>query len=504
MQALRSRPVGGKLVATLLAFAALAPASALGAFPGQNGRIVYDDIGNVHSVTPDGSGHMQLTTDGGFWAEWSPDGKRIAFTSDRGGLGNQLYVMNADGSAQTRLTDPPAQASQPAWAPDGQRIVFERNADIWVMDSDGSGAAPVTTLPGNEWSPDWSPDGSEIAFARSGGAIWAIRPDGTGLRQITAEVPGRVKGSPDWSPDGTRIVYLTGWLDFGERCTSIDRIGADGTGAAVVRAETCESDVSSNLYADPGWSPDGQRIASSDGIVMFTVRADGSDYRELPDAAFTTDWQPLTVDTPSAYVRPVSASRVQFSLVPAFNPCTSPNREHGPPLAHGSCAPPQPGSSHLTVGVGDGHPALARSTGFVRLKVFPGAPGGVDDTSARLRLGLTNVMRAADRSDYTGELRGSVLVRITDREGLSGSPSQTIQDFPLEWTVPCTATTSTVDGASCDLGTELDALLPGATPERTRAIWQLDRVRVHDGGADEDGDTEHDNKLFAVQGVFVP
>jgi len=52
--------------------------------------------------------------------------------------------------------------------------------------------------------------------------------------------------------------------------------------------------------------------------------------------------------------------------------------------------------------------------------------------------------------------------------------------------------------------TDLDAVLPGATPEGTRAIWQLDQVKVYDGGPDEDADTEGDNSLFAVQGVFVP
>ncbi len=56
----------------------------------------------------------------------------------------------------------------------------------------------------------------------------------------------------------------------------------------------------------------------------------------------------------------------------------------------------------------------------------------------------------------------------------------------------------------CELGTDLDAVLPGATPEGTREIWQLDQVRVYDGGPDEDADTAGDNALFAVQGVFVP
>ena len=87
--------------------------------------------------------------------------------------------------------------------------------------------------------------------------------------------------------------------------------------------------------------------------------------------------------------------------------------------------------------------------------------------------------------------------------------SSDLQDFPLEWTVPCTVTTSTIDGASCDLGTELDALVPGATPERTRAIWQLDQVQVYDGGADQNGDTENvadtnSAKLCQMRSIYPP
>jgi len=190
------------------------------------------------------------------------------------------------------------------------------------------------------------------------------------------------------------------------------------------------------------------------------------------------------------------------SLVPAYRECAAPNREHGPPLAFGSCAPPTPGSSHLMVGVGDGHPAPARSIGFARLKVTTGVPGGADDTTGRLRVSLTNVMRASDLSEYTGELRASVRVRVTDTQG---AVSQTSRDLPLELTVPCLPTPDAPGTASvCDLGTDLDAVLPGATPEGTRAIWALDQVRVYDGGPDEDADTASDNELFAVQGIFIP
>jgi len=154
----------------------------------------------------------------------------------------------------------------------------------------------------------------------------------------------------------------------------------------------------------------------------------------------------------------------------------------------------------VTVGVGDGHPAAARSTGFVRLKVLPGVPGGVDDTDVRVRLNLTNVMHVSDLSEYTREIRGRIGVRLTDEDDAT---SETTADFDLGFTAPCVGTDS-VAAATCDVATSLDALLPGSAPEHTRAIWGLDQIRVYDGGPDEDADTQQDNSLLAVQGVFVP
>jgi hypothetical protein len=213
------------------------------------------------------------------------------------------------------------------------------------------------------------------------------------------------------------------------------------------------------------------------------------------------NWQPLPVNTPSTHVRPAGGSPFRASLVPAFNACAAPNREHGPPLAFGSCTPPAPGSPNLTVGVGDGSPALSRSVGFVRLAVDRGTPGGADDTDVRIRFSLSNVMRASDLSEYTGELRASAQVRLTDREG---TVSQTGGEFPLEFDVPCAGTAPTLDKSLCELTTTLDAVRPGGAAEGTRAVWALDQFKVFDGGPDGDADTTEGNSLFAVQGIFVP
>ncbi len=93
-------------------------------------------------------------------AAWSPDGRRIAFTSDRDGNA-EIYVMNADGSGQTRLTDNSAWDDAPQWSPDGKRIAFESDRDgddeIYVMNADGSGQTNLTNNSAYDAGPHWSP-----------------------------------------------------------------------------------------------------------------------------------------------------------------------------------------------------------------------------------------------------------------------------------------------------------------------------------------------------------
>lgn len=117
---------------------------------------------DIYVMNADGTGRTRLTTDpadDGLPA-WSPDGRRIAFGSDRSGNGD-IFVMNADGSSVKRLTADQAVDEWPAWSPDGRQIAFGRKAtqdapeDIWVMNADGSGQVNLTHSPGNEWGPSW-------------------------------------------------------------------------------------------------------------------------------------------------------------------------------------------------------------------------------------------------------------------------------------------------------------------------------------------------------------
>jgi hypothetical protein len=126
-----------------------------------------------------------------------------------------------------------------------------------------------------------------------------------------------------------------------------------------------------------------------------------------------------------------------------------------------------------------------------------------DQADVVIDVNLTDVRNAGDLSDYTGELRAVVGLRITDRLNGGSNEGGTVTDAPLSFSVPCSATPGP-EGGDCSLSTTADAITAGIATEGKRSIWELAGIEVHDGGADGDADTTGDNEPFAVQGLFAP
>ncbi len=209
----------------------------------------------------------------------------------------------------------------------------------------------------------------------------------------------------------------------------------------------------------------------------------------------------------SGYPRPKGATPLRVPLVPAYAQCTSPNRQHGPPLAFGSCNPPQLTSGQLTIGTPDANGQAANSAGSVRFGVVVGNPSTPEnEADVEVVVSITDVRNKVGLSDYTGELRMDPGVRMTDRyNGPSGTEPATVVDIPFPIDVPCAATASTSVGATCAVNTSFNAVSPSAVVDsrRARAVLELGAVSVYDGGADNQVSTSP-NTLFARQGVFVP
>ena len=186
----------------------------------------------IYVMEPDGSNPQRLTYTpgegiGSFGPRLSPDGKRIAFTSSRDTNSKkrwenmEIYVMDADGANVQRLTRTPGKhrgSWAGNWSPDGKRIAFtsdleikKGNREIYVMDADGSNEQQLTHATGKgrgSFGPRWSPDGKKIAFNsdRDGNLeIYAMDADGSNVKRLTNNKSG--DWHPNWSPDGKRILF---------------------------------------------------------------------------------------------------------------------------------------------------------------------------------------------------------------------------------------------------------------------------------------------------------
>jgi TolB protein len=280
-----------------------------GAFPGANGRIVYatefSNPSQIYTMRPDGAGLRQLThLSKGHKAkhpEWSPDGTKIIYVKD-----NQIWVMNADGTGKTRLTNVAGfKDADPSWSPDGSKIVFSHcdftfgfkaYCDIDAMNADGTG---LTTILDDNWindNPAYSPDGSTIAFSSTRGgyvcAVWVMKANGSNPTRLTD--PAMQANGPEWSPDGTQLLFGTNCERPGSQAWVMN---ADGSGQQ--QLTPAEGD-----WVNPQYSPDGQTIAVLGPNVqhpnvccwdLYYMNPDGTNLHLIPNGhrgIIGFDWGP--------------------------------------------------------------------------------------------------------------------------------------------------------------------------------------------------------------------
>jgi Tol biopolymer transport system component len=253
----------------------------------------------IFSADADGSHSYRLTTEKGdpstpqglffqLQPAWSPDGRKIAFSSGRDGTPH-IFVMNADATGTVRVTNTDQADEQPSWSRDGKRIVFSREGAIFEVQATGGPAHRVGRGLGNAEDPAVSPDGRLIAYdyrkpGFSNREIYVMNDDGTGIRQVTDL--RYVSGLPAWSPDGKALAFQSNVLNGKNEIYTVQAAGGKPT-----RVTTSEIDA-----IQPNWTPDGSGITfSRNGAIITVLVSNGKETKLTSGENNDSDpaWRPV-------------------------------------------------------------------------------------------------------------------------------------------------------------------------------------------------------------------
>jgi Tol biopolymer transport system component len=236
--------------------------------------LLANGVSQLHIINADGSGIDYPGS--GFRPVWSPDGTRIAFSYQ-----DDIYLSNTDGSERIKLTDSSIQYRNPDWSPDDSLILFEGlvgnelEGDLFTINLDGTELTNLTNTPDvDEGYPAWSPDGGKIAYNSGDPSdIYVMNADGTGVTNLTNTTTGEIYFN--WSPDSGRIAYSVG---TSASQSDIYVVNADGSGLNNLLAN---SSIVAVQTGAPTWSPDStQLVFSTEDLFViadiYIINADGS------------------------------------------------------------------------------------------------------------------------------------------------------------------------------------------------------------------------------------
>jgi Tol biopolymer transport system component len=304
----------------LLGAAVLAtPGVAVGAYPGANGRIAFEEGGVIYSIRHDGTDRRQLTTDTHSHSpRWSPNGRLLAF--HRAG---DIWVMRADGSGAHRITSGSANDINPSWSPDGSRLVFSRTTtgtlagrSLYVVSAaGGSGHLLTSSSDGCAVEPTWSATGRYVVYwDKCPGGVISTGSIGNALRKVntTTGAITTVVGvaglstpegqflffgtGPDVTPDGSHVVFTAIDQASGNYCIAITDLSGGG-----FRCLSIEYESGVFLADDPAVSPDGTLVVYTTGNEnpqLDVITVSGSDqccnsiYSGTNNFPLRPDWQP--------------------------------------------------------------------------------------------------------------------------------------------------------------------------------------------------------------------
>lgn len=341
--------------------------------------------------------------------------------------------------------------------------------------------------------------------------VWS-RSDGTALRiqatfkpaagsfgtPVSISDPGFSASEPqvDFDGSGKAIAVWSRFDGTNLRIqASVRSAGVGGTFANEVTVSEAGQDAfDAQIDAGPN--------ADANSVIVWT-RSDGTKLRVQSSRRRDV----------TGFVRPKTANNLRVSLAPAYDPCTSANRTHGPPLAYPSCNPPSRSSSTLTVGTPDANGFAANSTPYMRYKAIPGVPSTeANEADVTLIASINDVRNHPSGTDYTGKILLQANLQMTDQRNAPEMPEWgTTQALPFQWPVQCVATADTTKGSDCNATSSANAVLPGAVVESRRSMWAFGQASVLDAGPNGTGYAacpptcgDGDETVFMRQAIAIP